>query len=74
MPAKSSPIPHVDAAALSQMLAPARTALLVIDVQADFASRDGALGRAGVDLSTVEPAVDCIEALLAAARSAGATV
>ncbi|HWA60643.1 MAG TPA: cysteine hydrolase, partial [Caulobacteraceae bacterium] len=35
---------------------------------------DGALGRAGVDLSAVEPAIDRIEALLAAARSAGATV
>lgn len=67
-------LPHVDAAALAEMLPPARTALVVVDVQTDFAAPFGLLGRVGADLSGVEPAIDRIERLIAAARTAGATV
>ena len=59
---------------LAEMIAPARTALIVIDIQKDFAAPDGLLGRVGVDLSPAEAAIDRIEALIAAARGAGATI
>jgi nicotinamidase-related amidase len=50
-----------------------RTALLLIDMQVDFASPDGALGGA-VDFSTVPPALAAAEALAASARAAGVAV
>lgn len=59
---------------LREALAPKRTALLVIDVQNDFGHRDGVMGQAGVDLSRVDAAVDRIDELARAARTAGATV
>jgi nicotinamidase-related amidase len=59
---------------LAEMIAPVRTALVVVDVQVDFCAVGGALGRAGVDLAMVEPAIDRIEALIAVARASGATV
>jgi nicotinamidase-related amidase len=68
------PVPHVEAAALAGMISPRECALLVIDVQADFAAPDGAMARAGADMSGVAPALDRIEALIAAARAAGAAV
>jgi nicotinamidase-related amidase len=67
-------LPHIEAAALRDMLPPARTALVVVDVQTDFAAPFGLLGRHGVDLSPVAVALDRIEALIAAARGAGASV
>jgi nicotinamidase-related amidase len=60
--------------ALADWIAPARTALLIIDMQVDFAAPDGALGLAGVDMSVVAPAVAEAERLAAAARAAGAPV
>ena len=59
---------------LASMLAPATTALMVSDGQGDCAAPDGAMGRTGCDLSGVEPTLDRIERLIAAARGAGATV
>jgi nicotinamidase-related amidase len=67
-------LPHVAAAALEHMLPPNRTALIVVDIQADFAAPFGLLGRHGVDLAPAEAAIDRIEALIAAARRAGVTV
>jgi len=70
-------LPTDDAAAqdrLAAWIAPSRTALLVIDMQVDFASPQGALGRAGVDLSAVPPALKAAERLAASARRAGAPV
>ncbi len=55
---------------LADWIAPGRTALLVVDMQADFASPDGALGAAGVDLSAVPAALAAAERLAAAARRA----
>ncbi len=63
-----------EAAALSRWIDPARSALLVIDMQVDFASPDGALGLAGLDLSDVPGALSAAERLAGAARSAGAPV
>ena len=59
---------------LAEMIAPARTALAVIDIQGDFAAPDGAMGHVGCDLSEVEAVIDRAERLIAAARAAGATV
>jgi len=67
-------LPHVDPIALKHMLPPARSALVVVDIQTDFASPLGLLGRHGVDLSVAESAIDRIKELIAAARVAGATV
>lgn len=69
-----TPVPHVESTALAGMIEPAQCALLVVDVQEDFASPDGAVARAGADMSGVAPALDNIEALIEAARRAGAVV
>jgi biuret amidohydrolase len=72
--ADAAELPHVAAADLAEMIPPQRTALVVVDVQTDFAAPFGLLGRVGVDMSGVEPTIDRIERLIAAARQAGATV
>ncbi|MEE4451541.1 isochorismatase family cysteine hydrolase [Novosphingobium resinovorum] len=64
-------LPHVEP---DDMIAPERTALIVVDVQVDFAAPEGLIGRFGVDLAPAEAAIDRIEPLIAAARRAGATV
>jgi nicotinamidase-related amidase len=55
---------------LETWIAPARTAVVVIDMQVDFASPEGLLGQYGVDMSVVEPALSAAERLVASARSA----
>jgi nicotinamidase-related amidase len=55
---------------VAEWLAPRRTALLIVDMQVDFASPDGALGQAGVDLSTVPDALAAAESLAEGARAA----
>lgn len=62
------------AGALADWIAPGRTAVVVIDVQVDFASPEGALGKSGVDMSVVQPAVAAAERLVALARRAGTPV
>jgi nicotinamidase-related amidase len=59
---------------LAAWITPARTALVIIDMQVDFAAPEGRLGQWGVDLSTVPPALAKAEALADAARKAGAPV
>jgi nicotinamidase-related amidase len=61
-------------AELSPMLEPKRTALLVIDVQNDFGDKAGVMGGFGLDLSSVDAAVDRMQALLDAAHAGGVTV
>jgi len=63
--------PAVDPAQLPPMLAPARTALVIIDVQEDFLSPDGPPGQWGIDFGLLEPPLKKIEALIPAARAAG---
>lgn len=59
---------------LAEWIAPSRTALVLIDMQVDFASPEGALGRVGVDLGQVPAALEAAERLAAAAREAGVVV
>jgi len=73
-PSAPATLPIVPGAELGAMIEPARTALLVIDVQNDFVAADGAMGTAGVDLSILDPALERIERVIAAARGADATV
>jgi nicotinamidase-related amidase len=65
---------QVSSDGLATWIAPRRTALLIIDMQVDFGSPEGAVGRWGVDLSTVPPALAAAERLAGAARAAGAPV
>lgn len=55
---------------LVDWIAPARTALVIVDMQVDFASPEGVLGKAGVDMSVVEPALAAAQRLADAARAA----
>ncbi|MDB5394027.1 MAG: isochorismatase [Rhodospirillales bacterium] len=66
--------PLVEAAALPPMIAPSRTALVIIDVQEDFVSPSGAAGHWGIDLGVFEPPLGKIETLIAAARAKGVTL
>jgi len=58
---------------LKAWIAPGRTAVLVIDMQVDFASPEGALGRY-VDMAAVQPAVAAAERLVEIARATGVPV
>ncbi len=55
---------------LAAWIAPGRTALLIIDMQVDFAAPEGVLGQWGLDLSTVPAALAAAERLAEAARAA----
>jgi ureidoacrylate peracid hydrolase len=59
---------------IADWIRPGRAALLVIDMQVDFAAPHGAVGGWGVDLSTVPPALAAAETLTKAARTAGVPV
>lgn len=59
---------------LAAWIAPGRTAVLVIDMQVDFASPEGLLGQYGLDMSGVEPALSAAERLTVSARAAGVPV
>ena len=52
-------------------LAPSHTALLVIDIQKDFAASDGAMAQSGADMTSIGPAIAQAQRLVAAARRAG---
>lgn len=58
---------------LADWIKPGRTAVLVVDMQVDFASPDGVLG-AFIDMDVVKPALAAAEKLVADARAAGAPV
>jgi ureidoacrylate peracid hydrolase len=55
-------------------LTPATTAVVVVDMQHDFASRGGMFDRAGIDISGVRAIVPNVRAVLDAAREAGLTI
>jgi len=59
---------------LEHWVAPDRTALLIVDMQVDFASPDGLSGQWGLDLSTVPAALAAAERLVDAARGADVPV
>jgi nicotinamidase-related amidase len=64
----------LDAATFGGMIDPVKTALLVIDVQRDFAAPGGFSDAAGSDMSTMEPAIDAIQSIIPAARRAGLAI
>ena len=55
---------------LKDWIAPARTALLLVDCQVDFALPGGAMGRSGFDTSMAEAAIRQAAALADVARAA----
>lgn len=57
-----------------EWLAPARTALVLIDIQADFGAPEGEMARRGADIAPAQAAVKQAEALTKAARAAGVAV
>ena len=59
---------------LRELVDPAHTALLLIDMQHDFVDPDGVFGRLGVDLSMYQAIRPRLAALLAAAREHGVLV
>jgi nicotinamidase-related amidase len=59
---------------LADWITPGRTALVVIDMQIDFASPEGAVAKSGADLSAVPAALDAAQLLAEGARAAGVTV
>ena len=61
-------------ATLEAKVAPAHTALIVVDVQNDFCAPGGMMAEEGFDVSTVQAMANRLPGLIAAARAAGALV
>jgi ureidoacrylate peracid hydrolase len=59
---------------LAEKVAPATTALLVIDVQNDYNHDDGYAGRRGNDVSVCQAMIPRLRQLVDAARAAGVTI
>jgi nicotinamidase-related amidase len=59
---------------LDELVDPAHTALLVVDMQRDFCTPGGAFDRLGVDISMYPPMIPRVAGLAAAAREAGVKV
>lgn len=55
-------------------IAPRRTALVLIDFQADFGSPEGLMAKLGADIGPAQKAIAEAEVLVSAARKAGVTV
>ena len=59
---------------LEHWIAPDRTAVVIVDMQVDFASPEGLSGQWGLDLSTMPAALAAAERLVRAARGADVPV
>ena len=59
---------------LPELIVPAKTAVIVVDVQNDFCSPDGALGKAGQPTESALAMIPNLQRVLAAARAAKASV
>jgi ureidoacrylate peracid hydrolase len=59
---------------VAEVLAPQRTAVLVVDVQHDFCAQDGAFARNGMDVSAGRQILGPLTRLLAGARASGVRV
>lgn len=59
---------------LPELIAPAKTAVIVVDVQNDFCEAEGALGKAGAPTAAAMEMIPNLQRLLAGARAAGAPV
>lgn len=55
-------------------LSPSRTAVIVVDMQHDFASVGGMFDRAGIDIGCIQAIVPRVRSVLDAARRAGMTI
>ena len=61
----------IDAKPEAISIDPTRSAVLVVDMENDFAAQGGMFDRAGVDISGAQKAIPPIAKVLAAARQAG---
>jgi len=59
---------------LAELVDPAHSALVIVDMQRDFCQPGGAFDRLGVDISMYPPVIPRIAALLEGARAAGVLV
>lgn len=59
---------------LDELVDPAHTALVLVDMQRDFIEPDGVFGRMGIDLSMYDDSRPRLAQLLTAARSSGVLV
>jgi ureidoacrylate peracid hydrolase len=73
MPAPGSSV-RIDARPEPLVLDPARTALIVVDMQNAFVNPGGLLDQAGIDISDAAAVVDAARRTIAAARALGVPV
>jgi nicotinamidase-related amidase len=59
---------------LAELIDPAHTALIMVDIQRDFIEPDGVFGKFGIDLSMYAESRPKLAALLAAARQSGSLI
>jgi nicotinamidase-related amidase len=59
---------------LAELVHPAHTALIIVDMQCDFIEPEGAFGRMGIDLTMYAASRPRLAALLAAARASGTMI
>jgi ureidoacrylate peracid hydrolase len=64
----------IDSEPSPMSLSPARTAVVVVDMQNDFAAVGGMFERAGIDISSIRDAIEPTARVLATARAAGMKV
>ena len=74
--AKTATYPYndPDAAGLAEVLEPKHTALIIVDMQNDFASENGKFAQSGRDISPVKKIIPQCERILKAAREHGVFV
>jgi ureidoacrylate peracid hydrolase len=59
---------------LAELVIPAKSAVLVVDVQNDYCEPEGALGKAGLPTGAAMAMIPTLQAFLTAARAAGTPV
>ena len=64
----------LDAKPASISIDPAKAAVIVVDMQNDFAAKGGMFDRAGIDISGAQGVIAPTAKVLAAARQAGIRV
>jgi len=64
----------IDAKPEPMSIDPARTAVIVVDMQNDFGAEGGMFARAGIDIAPIRKAIEPTKAVLIAARRAGVKV
>jgi ureidoacrylate peracid hydrolase len=64
----------IDAKPEPMSIDPARTAVIVVDMQNDFGAEGGMFARAGIDIAPIRKAIEPTKAVLTTARRAGVKV